>query len=242
MATKSSARTYIRFAYGGLIAVIGGGFLSLATIAYQSGSVAGIVCAVLLAWSGVSAVLVALAYFANAPQVLGKRRATGTFPLWARAVWLPYFALAALVLAFIRMRGRESAADEVATGIYVGGLPPKGNVPPGVTLTIDLCAEFAAARQPASNTAYLAIPTLDGCAPHSADATAAIQLARQHPKVLVHCAAGHGRSATIAALIALDRGLFADGEEAIRAFQRARRGIAPTSEQRALIARRAALG
>lgn len=225
-----------RYAYGALIGVIGGGFLLLAATAYAGAGVAGLVVAALLAWFGVTSVLVALIYFARAPQALGKRRAAGTFPLWARAIWLPYFAIAALVVAYIRVRTVESAADEVATGIFVGRVPPKGDVPPGVTLVIDLCAEFAAARRSADTTAYLAIPTLDGCAPHAADASAAILLARQHPKVLVHCAAGHGRSATVAVLIALDRGLFVDGDDAIRAFQCVRRGVAPTSEQRALIA------
>jgi protein-tyrosine phosphatase len=229
-----------RYAYGALIGVIGGGLLVLASITSGTAGIVGCTVAALLAWFGVTTVLVALIYFADAPQLLGKRRANGTFPRWARAIWLPYFAIAALVLACIRLRTREAAADQVAAGIYVGRIPPKGLVPPGVTLVIDLCAEFAAARRPADATAYLAIPTLDGCAPHPADATAAVLLARKHPNVLVHCAAGHGRSATIAVLIALDRGLFIDGDDAIRAFQHVRRSVAPTSAQRALIARRAA--
>ncbi len=231
--------------YGGLIATVGGGFLVLAVLAARaangagSAAVAGWVGAGLLAWVGVSGVLVALAYLARAPQVLGKRRATGTFPAWAYVVWSPYLAIAKVVRDVIVANSREAAADEVATGIYVGRIPEDGAVPPGVTLVIDLCAEFAAARLASAATAYLAIPTLDGCAPHDADAQAAVELARQHSVVLVHCAAGHGRSATIAVLIALDRGLFADGDAAIRAFQRVRSGVSPTSEQRALIARSA---
>lgn len=164
-------------------------------------------------------------------------RATGTFPAWAYALWSPYFAIAKVVRSVIVARSREPAADEVATGIFVGRIPEGASVPPGVTLVIDLCAEFAAAPSASNGTSYLAIPTLNGCAPHDADARAAVELAREHRAVLVHCAAGHGRSATIAAMIALDRGLFVDGDAAIRAFRAVRRSVSPTSEQRALIAR-----
>ncbi len=219
-----------RHAYGLFVAVLGVAFLALGlSVRTFSGAVAA-VFTILMFWSAAVAIAVALAYFVNAPGIFAKARTNGILPWWARVLWFPYFALVSAVCGALRLR-TQSAAHEVAPGIFVGRLPSNG-VPAGVTLVIDLCAEFSNVTR---DTAYLTIPTLDGCAADPDDVKSAIAVARQYKSVLVHCAAGHGRSATIAALIAVDRGLFASGDQAILAFQQLRPGIAPTPDQRLLL-------
>jgi protein-tyrosine phosphatase len=80
-------------------------------------------------------------------------------------------------------------------------------LPRDIELVIDLCAEMPAASGVTDQRAYLAIPTLDARAPTPAQIAAAVDrvVATEGP-AFIHCAFGHGRSATVAAAVLVRRG------------------------------------
>jgi protein-tyrosine phosphatase len=160
----------------------------------------------LLVWP--AAVLVALwiVYLIEAPRVLGKR-ADGRMSLLAWAWWGPVFLYQWISHEVVRRTSGEPVATEVAPGVWVARRPRAHELPSDVAIVVDLCAEFAAAPAVRAHPRYLAVPTLDARSPTPAE------LARIVDAVLdaggpafIHCALGHGRSATVAAAVLIRRG------------------------------------
>src|SRR5262249_9069783 len=116
---------------------------------------------------------------------------------------------------------------EVAPGLWVSRRPRERELPPGTALVVDLCAEFPAQRAVCEGRAYVSIPTLDARAPEPHEIVAAVRAvvaAKGH--AVIHCAHGHGRSATVAAAVLVHRGqaTLDDVEAKLRA-QRPRIGL-----------------
>ena len=83
---------------------------------------------------------------------------------------------------------------------------------------------------------YLCLPTLDALAPPLAAMRELVkQVAAWPGTAYVHCAAGHGRSALVAAAVLLARGLAADPKEAQRLVRKARPGVSLNKSQRRLL-------
>jgi protein-tyrosine phosphatase len=164
----------------------------------------------LLLWPAVVLLAVAFVYFARAPGAFGKRL-DGTHAWWAWLAWAPMFAYMRLMHEAARSLTKEPVANEVAPGIWVGRRPRPHELPPGVAIVVDLCAELAELRAVSTRQAYLAIPTLDATSPtpdqlaHAVD-TIVDTMARTGGAAFIHCAFGHGRSATVAAAVLIRRG------------------------------------
>ena len=118
----------------------------------------------ILSWP--AAVLGALwvAYLVGAPRALGKR-ADGTISIVAWLFWAPVFLYQWIAHEVIRRFSTEPVATEVGPGVWVGRRPRAHELPDGVAIVVDLCAEFAAARGVRSHARYLAVPTLDASSP-----------------------------------------------------------------------------
>src|SRR5262249_39640038 len=85
---------------------------------------------------------------------------------------------------------------------------------------------------------YLCLPTLDNTAPEEGAVREMVAvLAGTTSAVYIHCAAGHGRSATVAAAVLLARGLASDVKEAEALLRKARPGVRLSPEQRHLLER-----
>jgi hypothetical protein len=122
-----------------------------------------------------------------------------------RLLLLPYLLLAELSW---RVQARfEPAYAEVADGVFVGRRPRSPEeVPPAVRRVLDLTNEFGRSRH-LRRVAYRTLPTLDGSAPHAGGLLAELERLRGAPgPVFFHCAVGHGRSATAAAVHLVLRG------------------------------------
>ena len=89
--------------------------------------------------------------------------------------------------------------------------------------------------------AYTSLPTLDGAAPDRAEFDALVAHIVRAGGVYVHCASGHGRSATLAAALLIARGLSASVPEAEERLRAARPGVRLSRAQRAFLEQRAAL-
>jgi protein-tyrosine phosphatase len=138
----------------------------------------------------------------------------------------------------MRLFSREPCCHEVAPGLWLGRRPLRREVPADVVLVVDLTAEFFAARGVRAGREYLALPTLDGTAPDEAALRAAVARLADHPgPVYLHCAAGHGRSALLAAALLLARGLAADHHQAEARLRQVRPRVRLTRRQRQLLRR-----
>ena len=178
----------------------------------------------ILLWPAAVLLATAVVYAARAPLALGKR-ADGTLAWWAWLVWAPLFGYMRLMHELARSVTDESVGDEVAPGVWVGRRPRAHEVPPGVAIIVDLCAELPAAPGVAGHPArtYLAIPTLDATAPTPAQIARAVDAVLAAPgSAFIHCAFGHGRSATVAAAVLVRRGeaTLDDVEAKMRAHRR----------------------
>ena len=195
----------------------------------------------ILLWPAVVMFAVTILHAARAPRAFGKR-ADGTFAWWAWLVWAPIFGYMRLLHELARTVTREPVADEVAAGVWVGRRPRVHEVPEGVAIIVDLCAEFSVAPGVANGRTYLAIPTLDATSPSPAQIARAVDaiLAANGP-AFIHCAFGHGRSAVVAAALLVRRGeaTLDDVEHKLRA-RRPRIGL--NADQRRALAQAVALG
>ncbi|HEY0483746.1 MAG TPA: dual specificity protein phosphatase family protein [Kofleriaceae bacterium] len=195
----------------------------------------------ILLWPAAVLVAVAIVYLADAPRALGKRT-DGTLAWWAWLVWGPLLGYMRLLHELARSVTGESVADEVAAGVWVGRRPRLHELPPGIAIVVDLCAEMPEAPGVARGRGYLAIPTLDAMSPEPAEIARAVDavLAAGGP-AFIHCAFGHGRSATVAAAVLVRRGdaTLDDVERRLRA-RRPRIGL--NAHQRRALAGAVALG
>jgi len=195
---------------------------------------------VLMSWLGLSLFLIGVAYVLGDPRLLGKR-SDGSFRLIPLLVHAPFFLSAWLALQLRRRRG-EPAWNEVAPGVFVGRMSPLRELPPGAPWVIDLTCELMPPRE-VRGPRYRCLPTLDGTAPaREAFWSLVNEIASVEGPVFIHCAAGHGRSATFAAAVIVKRGLAADVDAAEALMKSRRPRIALVSAQRALVSSGELLG
>jgi protein-tyrosine phosphatase len=191
----------------------------------------------LLLWPAFDGLLLSAAYAGLGPRVCGKR-ADGRLAWWAVVLLLPYLGLTWFVWHLSRLVSRERPCHEVAPTLWVGRRPFAHELPPGVSLVVDLTAEFVAHREVLRGRTYLCLPTLDLSAPdEKAFQHLVSRVAGWQGTVYVHCAAGHGRSAAVAAAVLIARGLAGSVEEAESLMRKVRPGIRLTPAQRSLLRR-----
>jgi protein-tyrosine phosphatase len=135
----------------------------------------------------------------------------------------------------------------VAPGLYIGRLPFPFELDrvraAGVGAVLNLCWEFprfsGTDREPGIETAH--VPILDGSPPSDRQFREAVEWAVRWRAeglcVLVHCAQGHGRTATVAAAILLRLGLAPDVEQALSMVRAVRPRARPSLQQRAALIR-----
>jgi protein-tyrosine phosphatase len=145
-------------------------------------------------------------YLGSAPRAFMKAD-DGRQPWYAWLVWAPIFVWQWIAHEFVRAFSKEPVANEVAPGVWVGRRPRANELAADIKIVVDLCAELPAASGVAASRIYLNIPTLDARAPTPEQITRAVDrvIATDGP-ALIHCAFGHGRSATVAAAVLVRRG------------------------------------
>lgn len=206
-------------------------FLS-AACAYLASQSAGFA---LFLWliSTLSFLGISIAYALHRPELLGKQ-ANGTIRLLTLLLWPTYYLLTWSIWFLARLFPRYPHSHEIVPGLWLGAWPNhQSRLPAGTTLVVDLTAEFPRRIQ---SEHYLCLPTLDMEAPTQQQllaGLAAIQAASG--TVYVHCAAGHGRSATVVAAVLLARGTVTTAAEAEAFLQRRRSGVKLTPPQRRLL-------
>ena len=182
----------------------------------------------LLAWPGASVLVVGVAYLGPfGPRVFGKHPDDGRLA-WLHVVLLfPYYLVAWSLWQLKSRLLSGNAHDEVAPGIFVGRRPlGDEEVPSAARIVIDLTSEFPRSNATRDIARYVCVPTLDTRAPDDASFRTLLESLRdEEGPIFVHCAMGHGRSATVAAGLMIRRGHARDIDDAIERMTEARPGV-----------------
>lgn len=217
-------------------------FVSFAAMAgVAAWAIHALAARVLLAWVAVAFLGVGLAYAALGPGVFLKR-ADGRVGVLGQLVIWPYHALNHVMLRLYRRTTGESLFDEIVPGVVLGARPLARDevrlAPLGVAAVLDLTSEFHEPAFLRRGPDYLCIPVLDATAPSSDDlrrAVAWLRARRSDGTVYVHCAMGHGRSATVVAALLIVEELAPDAAAAEDTIRAQRPGAGLNTPQRAAL-------
>ena len=200
--------------------------IALATVSILSAG-----WALLLLWPAVDLGLLALAYGLNRATWFGKQ-ANGRMQVLRVVIFAPYLVLTWLCWCLYVRLGSEAWSNEVAPGLWVGRRPAPTHVPDGAHI-VDMTAEFPAHSYFQDSQNLQCLPTLDARSPGvEALRSVALQLASMKSPVYVHCAQGHGRSATLAAVTMVLRGDERSIDGAMKSMRAARPRVHLHSIQR----------
>lgn len=164
---------------------------------------------------------VSLAFWLEKPCIFLKK-STGSLYFISYLLFWPYFALNALALALFRIFSQENAIDYIIPDLYLGCqlgiIDYKRFIAQNIKSTLDLTCEFQEISFIRNKTKYLCIPLIDTKAPtlNQLDKAVSWIIAQlEEGPVFVHCALGHGRSATVVAAFLIKRGIVNNPKQAI---------------------------
>lgn len=171
--------------------------------------------AYLLLWSALSFLLVAFAYFGAGPTVFGKQQ-SGTLQPIRQLVLAPFLLYLSLVWHMVRLISREAPYDRLTESVFIGRRLLSSERPKQFDHVVDLTCEF---NEPSAmrSTGYISFPTLDTLHPSIEELRRRVEIiANLDGTVYIHCAQGHGRTATLAIAYLIHTGHSATLDEAIR--------------------------
>jgi protein-tyrosine phosphatase len=175
--------------------------------------------------------ILGLAYLFDSPAMLLKR-SDGSLHFFAYVLLWPYLLANWMTLALFRAVVRSPPFQEIVPGIHLGCRLRKSDVPAfralGIKSVLDVTAEFREPQLLKPPGAYLCIPVLDTRAPSMSQLSSGIGfIADRLSKgpVYVHCALGHGRSATFVIAYLLSTGSAKNPGDGLACVQRKRPGV-----------------
>jgi protein-tyrosine phosphatase len=185
---------------------------------------------VVAGYSAVSFLALGLGYVFRFPAIWMKRRGGAIHPV-SFGLFLPLHLLNWICLRLATRKARYPARHEIAPNLWLGQRPfateARAMLAKGNWAVVDLTSEFQEVQE-LRRSNYLWLPTLDHTAPTTKQIESALSFIqgeiRQRP-VLIHCALGHGRSATVVAAWMLRHNLAKTPEEANRKLQEIRAGV-----------------
>ncbi len=171
---------------------------------------------------------VALGYGVLGSRVFGKSGAR--MAAWSWLLYWPYFVLNYLSLWLFRRASKENPVDEIVPGLWLGCRlwPSDEKKLPTVLTVLDLTAEFSEVAFLQMAPHYLCVPVLDTTAPNFEELKRGVEFLMTHHAqgtVYVHCALGHGRSATFVMAYLLASGHAKTIEEALSHLRKIRPGV-----------------
>lgn len=182
----------------------------------------------LLLWPTVSCIVMTLAYALHRPFLVSGKTTDGTVSVLLTLVNLPWLAFTWLSWLFVVLFSREPGVSPIAgTNLSISRYPLFGVDLVDFDRIFDLTAECP--RLYRSSAHYQCLPNLDGVALSNLQH---LSTSGPHEKVLIHCAQGHGRSATFAALLLTDSALFVTTQAAHEAILASRPGAKLAKSQR----------
>jgi len=141
---------------------------------------------------------------------------------------LPWLIFTWGIWALESLLSREDAINKIQdTNISIGRYPRFSKLQDEYDMIVDVTAEFP---KSCDHAGYVCLPNLDGVALRNVELPYPID---PNQRVLIHCAQGHGRSATFAAILMNQMNEQISKEEAYKKITEARPAARIASEQRA---------
>ena len=212
-----------------LLFIIG---LSLSYLALQSSC--WIIEGILL-WTAFSFLLVSAAYVWIGPKLFGKGP-DGQLDKLRVVLLFPYLFLNWILWNIQRLITREHCCSQIRPGLWLGRRAFLNEIPEDVTMIVDLACEFAAPRNVNKKGGYLSCPMLDGSTIDKQEFLVLIKrITSWDGSVFIHCAQGHGRSATVVAAALIAKGFANDLDDALSIIKRSRPRVHLNRNQRKMI-------
>ena len=150
-----------------------------------------------LLWPALSFALVSIAYFGAGVFIFGKQP-SGTLSIGRSLLLAPFLVYLNFVWHAVRFFSRETAFNRLTDNVFIGRRLLSHERASNFDHIVDLTCEFNEPRA-LRKSGYISLPTLDG---HYADQETLLQsvarIAELKGTVYIHCAQGHGRTATLA--------------------------------------------
>jgi hypothetical protein len=179
--------------------------------------------------------LLAAAYAGAGPRLLLKRR-SGHQSVWGWPLFAPYFVLNTVIFRFYRQFSREPAFAQVAPNLFFGRRLSAQEAEAARWIgVLDLAGEFSEVRALRALPGYRSLPVLDATSPTEVqlqDAVAWLARAIESGPVYVHCALGHGRSASVVIAYLLSAGFVDTISEGAQRLRTLRSGVRLHAAQR----------
>lgn len=189
----------------------------------------------LIGWSGLSWLLAGCGYAFLGVRIFGKQT-DGRLPLKNIVLLLPFLLMTWLLWHLQIALSKESHHVEIAPGLWLGRRCYARELPPNIRTVVDLTAEFAEPATVRAGRSYLCLPIPDASIP-SVNAFSELVEAIVHSEwpVYIHCALGHGRSATVMVAVLLAKGIETSLTTAEQRIKQARPGIEINAVQQTLL-------
>jgi protein-tyrosine phosphatase len=190
-----------------------------------------------LLWYSLDFFLLSFAYQTESVKFFGKR-SNGKMSLFSIVLLLPTLLFLWTIWHVRRLILKEQYSHEILPGIWLGGRVFASEIPDGISLIVDLTAEFIEPQDLMAGKTYICIPTLDASGPSDEQFFEIVEkICTWQGNVYLHCALGRGRSATVAAGILLAKGIVDDVDGAKTLLRNIRPGVDFSSSQRQLLER-----
>jgi len=181
---------------------------------------------ILLIWPICCLSLMTIAYAFGCPGLICGKREDGCTNLLI-LINLPWLLFTWIIWGLESVLSKEDAVNKIpGTNISIGKYPLFHDIATAYDLIIDLTAEFPKSCDQAG---YICLPNLDGVALENAELPYSIG---PEQNVLIHCAQGHGRSATFAAILMNQMDIQISKEEAYKKIAEVRPAARISKAQR----------
>lgn len=190
----------------------------------------------LLAWPAVTYFGLMFAYLTRSPKLLGKRDDGSLNPPGA-VLFLPHILVTWIYFHLKRwILSDPRPWDAVGHGIYLGRRLLPSEIPSTCRVVVDLTAELWEPRAIVAGHEYRSLPTLNRFIPSREEYSNLLRnLNGQDRGIYIHCGAGKGRSATVAAGLLVLRGVATDVQEAEAMLRQRRPCVRLRSIERELV-------
>ncbi|MEO0479531.1 MAG: hypothetical protein AAF196_08635 [Planctomycetota bacterium] len=195
---------------------------------------------IVLTWTGFACAAASLAWLwplgagshYRRVRVLFGKRVDGTRTPWSRVAWLPFLGPLGAWWHWRRPRLTESPWSQLLPDLWIGRRLLDEEFELEVDHLVDLTCEYTECPRQRAHPGYLSLPIVDGAAPPPQVLERYLRQIEELPgRVFLHCAEGHGRTATIAAGLLLRRGIAADIDDALVRVQSVRPKAKPYRQQ-----------
>lgn len=189
----------------------------------------------LIGWSGLSWMMAGFGYAFLGARAFGKQT-DGRLPLQNIVLLLPFLLVTWLLWHLQIALSKELHHVEVAPGLWLGRRCYVHELPSNIRTVVDLTAEFAEPSTVREGRSYLCLPTLDASVPTTlAFAELVESISHSEAPIYIHCALGHGRSATVVVAALVAKGIDTSLVAAEQRVKRARPGIEINAVQHTLL-------